>query len=168
MIGIVKTLQFIFAGGRVKRYHTHDTLLTQNNAEHSWGVVTLLLMLKPDASIHAIKYALWHDVAEIETGDIPATAKWRWPSLQKAIKDIEKEMNRRIPLLSEISDEEKALIKVCDRLESMIHCVREKKLGNTGLDQIIKNQMQKVDETQLYLIYPELTKILVSIERNAI
>ena len=71
VLAILKVLE----GGEVKRYHTMPTIGEQTVANHSWGVAVILSWLKPDISPKALLKALTHDVAEKQTGDMPAPTK---------------------------------------------------------------------------------------------
>jgi len=70
-----KTLQFIINGSEVKRFHTLTTLQTETVGHHSHGVACFTLLLDPDASRQLLLAALFHDLAEQYTGDIPSPAK---------------------------------------------------------------------------------------------
>ena len=74
--------------GDVTRFHTLRTIRQQSVAHHSWGVATLLLHVWPEAPASVLRAALWHDVAEIETGDMPAPIKWANPELKKELGDV--------------------------------------------------------------------------------
>jgi len=75
--------------GAVKRYHTVDTVRTQNVAEHSWHVAQIVRYIYPTASKELILAAIDHDVGEIHTGDIPAPFKWQYPEVATDLKTIE-------------------------------------------------------------------------------
>ena len=65
------TLDFILAGSEVKRYHTVTTLVSETVGHHSHGVAMMCLMFDPMASRQLLMAALFHDLAEHQTGDIP-------------------------------------------------------------------------------------------------
>ena len=70
--------QFALArqGGRVKRFHSADFLLPQNNAEHSFNVAWMVWVLsRGTARVEVIMAALAHDIAEKKFGDMPGPTK---------------------------------------------------------------------------------------------
>ena len=56
-------------GAKVKRWHTLTNVKEQTVADHSWGVVSIILDVWPNSSIALITFALWHDVPEFAIGD---------------------------------------------------------------------------------------------------
>ena len=69
-------ISFIFNGGVSKRYHTVDTLKSQDIAAHSFGVAWLCEVLTDGkASKELIMAALAHDLAEHIVGDLPSPSK---------------------------------------------------------------------------------------------
>lgn len=72
--GTLDPLRLKLAGGDVKRYHTYATVPAQTVAAHSWRVAVIAAHLWPDRPGLPLA-ALYHDVAEGLTGDVPAPAK---------------------------------------------------------------------------------------------
>lgn len=63
-------------------------------ADHSWGVALLILIYGETEEINtdkALKMALVHDLAEVETGDLPTRAV----DVEQEISDEEKELKER-------------------------------------------------------------------------
>ena len=122
VLGTDDPLLMKLLGGSVLRYHTHgDTSLVQSVADHTWRVQVILLHLWPDASRDLLMAALYHDVAECFTGDIPAPVK-RMPGIMEEIKKLEKELdtllgvNINLPLAAGLR------LKVADKLELLRWC----------------------------------------------
>ena len=86
----------MLSGGEVKRYHTLSTIGEQTVASHSWGVTLIMVWLKPDISKTAMLKALTHDVAEKQTGDMPAPTKWNNPELAKELSMVEKDIEEAL------------------------------------------------------------------------
>lgn len=63
------------ASGHVMRYHTWPHVRVQTVAEHSWQLARLLLMVWPLAPRHLVVDALFHDLGERVTGDLPYPTK---------------------------------------------------------------------------------------------
>ncbi len=90
--------------------------------------------------------ALYHDVTEILTGDMPTPIKYKNDALKTAYKSVEKEAAssfiNMLPddlkadyeslLIPNESDKElMPIIKAADKLSALIKCIEEKKAGNT-------------------------------------
>lgn len=122
--------------GRVRRFHNQPNIIGQQTvAEHTFGVLNLLLQLHPDPSLNLIKAALVHDGAEGETGDIPAPVKWAYRSLGREIDAIEEEVMMRHGWIFPVSVEESTWLKACDMLEGLQFARDQRILGNTGAEQ---------------------------------
>jgi 5'-deoxynucleotidase len=143
---LLEKIRYILGGGHVKRFHTVNTIRTQNNAEHSWGVASLVQMLAPNCSKELIIYAFWHDVPESITGDIPSTAKWKFPSLKNILTKIEDEIEQHYDLLPTIGESEYDILKVADSIETILFCREEQNMGNRNVQVIIDRCSEKVIE----------------------
>ncbi|MDE6060012.1 MAG: 5'-deoxynucleotidase, partial [Clostridia bacterium] len=112
--------------------------------------------------------ALYHDTAEVVSGDLPTPVKYYNSSMKGAYSEIEDMINKR--LLDSLPDElreqygeyvkpdeeseEYKLMKIADKLSAYVKCSEEKLLGNMEFDKAF-NRLQKVlDETKVD--YPEL------------
>jgi 5'-deoxynucleotidase YfbR-like HD superfamily hydrolase len=128
---------FILDSGLVKRFHTVDTIKSQNVAAHSFGVAWLCdLLTDGKASKYLIMAALSHDLAESVIGDIPSPAK-RKLGLGKVFHDAEISELRALGLehyTENLTNQEKFVLKLADNLEGMYFCLREKKLGNRSIE----------------------------------
>ena len=109
--------------GKVKRFHTVETIGQQTVAEHSFNVCLILLFItNGTASSELLKAALYHDLPELITGDIPATAKWKSEALSQALTEVEQRFEKDFNLSVEISDSEKLLLKWADMYELVQYC----------------------------------------------
>lgn len=145
-------LDFIFEGSSVRRYHTRSTITSQNNAEHQFGVASIVALIAPNCSKELLLHALWHDVMESRTGDIPGPAKTTYPELKKLLNKIEAELEEEYPILPKITAEEIATLKMGDCLETIMFCQKEQKMGNTKLDEVIESCKNKF--LQIHLNFP--------------
>ena len=90
-----------------------------------------------DANAVAV-HALFHDCAEIITGDLPTPVKHNTKALHCAYGDIEKAAQETLitGLPEELKDtyrgymEEMPIIKAADKLSAWIKCIEEMKAGN--------------------------------------
>src|SRR5688500_16871066 len=91
--GIMNQTQFAFLaqwGGNVKRFHNEMTSFENLVATHSWGVAMLCDVLTGhEPSVNLLRWAMYHDLAEQVTGDVPYTAKKRFPTLGSYLYEAE-------------------------------------------------------------------------------
>ena len=90
--------------------------------------------------------AIYHDVPEIFTGDIPTPVKYystdtkqaysavETASLNKLTEMLPKEFKDSYECLFAYTPEEKMLIKAADRISAYIKCLEEKNYGNSEFD----------------------------------
>ena len=132
---LLKKLHQRLQGGHVVRYHTRpDVGKGQTNASHSWRAMVILTTLWPDIDKKALIWLLYHDVAEAELGDLPATAKWKYENLAFAYKECETEWEKKLELpysFEDLSKQDQEKVKMADMLELILHCKRQMQLGNT-------------------------------------
>ncbi|MBE16831.1 MAG: hypothetical protein CL867_11340 [Cytophagaceae bacterium] len=134
----------MLSGGEVKRYHTLSTIGEQTVASHSWGVTLLMVWLKPDISKIAMLKALTHDVAEKQTGDMPAPTKWNNPELAKELSVVEKNIEEALGVDFIITEEERQYFKQADMFELLLYCVKQRSLGNTNVNVVFSNGVEKL------------------------
>jgi 5'-deoxynucleotidase YfbR-like HD superfamily hydrolase len=145
----VKNLIDILSGGEVKRYHTMKTIGEQTVANHSWGVAVILNWLKPDISKVALLKALSHDVAEKRTGDMPAPTKWNNKDLACELRRVEKEIEEELGVDYDLDAEEQEYFKQSDLFELLLYCVNQRSLGNTNVNVVFSNGVEKLVDMNL-------------------
>ena len=92
-------LETIYDAQFINRYHTVPLGgLRQTVGAHSYAVVVLLDQLWDNCSKNLLLSALYHDVPEIVLGDIPATAKWSYPDVQKVFKKAEQKIMKDLDI----------------------------------------------------------------------
>lgn len=111
----------------------------------------------------AVLRALYHDAAEILTGDMPTPVKYRKEELKTAYKKVEKEAEERLlsTLPQYLTDEfgkvffpedyatltyENKLIKAADKLSALIKCEEELRAGNQEFSTAAMSTRKKVEE----------------------
>ncbi|BCD97843.1 5'-deoxynucleotidase [Marinagarivorans cellulosilyticus] len=139
----------------VIRWGLKRNAIPENVMEHSWEVATIAHALavlsnsrfggQYDANLVATT-ALYHDVSEVITGDMPTPIKYHSKGMQKAFKEVEIQAERELiallpedmkaaftPLVvsSEVPAEVKRLIKGADTLAAFLKCQEELKAGNS-------------------------------------
>lgn len=129
------SLRAIREGGQVTRAHTIRHILPYTVGHHSFDVASILLLLHPSPSVALIRAALWHDVSERFTGDIPAPVKWQNLEFADELHKVEERIAEKLGLEIEqnLTEEELAWLKGADRLELRMWCKDELSLGNTNV-----------------------------------
>jgi hypothetical protein len=120
-----KELEAVMRFAAVKRWHMVETRKTQTLAEHSANVAALAYVMATNCPImyfgHAgeiLPGALFHDMPEVFTGDIPTPSK-RW--LDKDRLDLaEQTITPRIFIVP-LRDDQKMMVKICDLCDSIRH-----------------------------------------------
>ena len=137
----------------IRRWQLMRSQRDENIMEHSQSVAMLAHALAGirnkvyGGSVNIEKtvlYAMYHEISEVLTGDLPTPIKYYNRSLQTAYKDLERsaaeKMAEMLPeeLKSELSpciladekSEEYLLVKAADRLSAYIKCLEELRAGN--------------------------------------
>ena len=87
--------------------------------------------------------ALFHDAAEILTGDLPTPIKYFNPEIMTAYRQVEAAASQKLlamlpeelrpayePFLCEADPEIKRIVKAADKLSAYIKCIEERRAGN--------------------------------------
>lgn len=139
----------------VVRWGLKRNAIPENVMEHSWEVSTIAHVMalignkrfgnEYDANLVATT-ALYHDVSEVITGDMPTPIKYHSLAMQKAFKEVEVQSERELlsllpddlqadfePLLvsSSVPEYVKKLIKGADTISAYLKCQSELKAGNS-------------------------------------
>ena len=141
----------------ITRWGLMRNSFSENIQEHSHQVAVLahalalirrdILKLEgPDPDRCAVA-ALYHDVTETLTGDLPTPIKYHNPEIKKAYKQVEQIASERLlsmlpaelsesyrSLILEENPQVKAVIKAADKLSAYIKCIEEQKAGNRDFD----------------------------------
>lgn len=124
-------LETLRAAGHVERFHNEPARIRQTNAEHTWHVMTLVLMLEPEPSAALLIHTHYHDFGEIFTGDFPAPLKWEYPELRATLKRAEERGLRAVGIeLPELTNAERVLLKFCDGAELCLTSIEHVARGN--------------------------------------
>jgi len=145
----------------ITRWGLMRNSFSENLSEHSYMTAVLahaLALIRreilhldgPDPDRCAVA-ALYHDVSEILTGDLPTPIKYYNPEIRTAYKQVERIADNRLldmlpPELrkcyeSDVLEADEALepiIKGADKLSAHIKCLEEQKAGNTEFDSAAK------------------------------
>ena len=157
----------------------------ENLSEHCLevGILTHALCLIGNKKLNkklsvdrVVLRALYHDAAEILTGDMPTPVKYRREELKTAYKKVEKEAEERLlstlpdyleeeykkvffPEEEENTAYENKLIKAADKLSALIKCEEELRSGNQEFATAAASTRRKIEE-----MAEELTELKIFME----
>jgi|GEM_PF-58216 len=142
----------------INRWNLMRNTIEENIAEHSLDVGIIAHALgvinnvyfngKVDPNRIAV-VAMYHDVPEIITGDLPTPVKYYSSEVKEAYDKVEysavKKLVRALPEEMKdiykdiitgdyIDDESKKLVKAADKISALIKCVDERNMGNTDFE----------------------------------
>ncbi|MCF0136666.1 MAG: 5'-deoxynucleotidase [Lachnospiraceae bacterium] len=148
----------------IKRWGLMPSFREENIQEHSLQVAmfahALALIqnkrynghLDPE---HVMALAVYHETAEVITGDLVTPIKYYNEEIRSAYKKIEKEAEERMismlpedlkedyrPLIQPSDPEEKLLVKAADKIAAYTKCLEERRSGNM---EFIKAEQQLYD-----------------------
>lgn len=157
----------------IRRWGLMRNAIEENVATHSWEVAVLAHALanirnryfggQVDANAVATA-ALYHDAAEVITGDMPTPVKYHSRVMRRAFADIEdKAQLELLNLLPEPlrdvydehlreaawSDDARQLIKAADRLSAFLKCQAEIAAGNREFEQAAEQILQRLKQAHL-------------------
>ena len=156
----------------IKRWGLMRNAYDENVMEHSWEVATIahtLALIKNryfggevDANAIAVA-ALYHDVTEVITGDLPTPIKYHSAKIQDAYKRIERQAAEELALLlpeemradlqpllsdSEIQDHQ-MLIKMADKISAYLKCKAELHAGNQEFNTAAESLLEIIRQSPL-------------------
>ena len=138
----------------IRRWSLMRSLRDETDMEHSFQVAYVAHALaiignelygKTYDIGKVLSLALYHDLPETITGDMPTPIKYCRPEMRAVYKDIEKNAGRSLlatlpedirpafpaSIAPEGKSEEKALVKMADKISAYLKCLEETKAGNT-------------------------------------
>ena len=160
----------------IKRWSLMKANDRENVAEHSAQTAQIahaLAVIKNrlyDGNVNADRVAtlaLYHEAAEVITGDLPTPIKYFNPKIRTAFKEIEEIANEKLlsMLPSELKDDyrelispdassyESILVKAADKISAYIKCIEEMRSGNR---EFAKAELSLKKEVESYFTYPEV------------
>lgn len=151
----------------IRRWGLMRNAHEENVMEHSWDVAVIahaLALIKNryfDGEIDAnaiTTAALFHDVTEVITGDLPTPIKYHSSAINDAYKKIEHQAEQKllsilpVELMEDyrelldheyLSKEHQKIIKAADKISAFLKCRAELKAGNTEFEVAMK-QLEKI------------------------
>jgi 5'-deoxynucleotidase YfbR-like HD superfamily hydrolase len=134
---------------------------------HTCNLCHLLLLLEPDCRKELLVAALYHDVPEGFTGDIPAPAKWESQHLTRELKELETAFYARHNIPNpELYSYERTLLKAADMLDLALSSIEELGLGNQSAAELIENAQEYIYHLDLYEEHRAIIETIVTEVRN--
>lgn len=128
---------------------------------HALGVIAKTRLNENVDPEHILSVALFHDTAEIITGDLPTPVKYYNDEIKNAYKDIEEKAENilldmlpsdlreeYIPLYK-CDDITKKYVKAADKISALIKCKEELSLGNKEFEIAAKTTEKAIKELKL-------------------
>ncbi|OAI03458.1 5'-deoxynucleotidase [Methylomonas methanica] len=156
----------------IKRWGLKRNAHEENVMEHSWEVAVIahtLALIKNryfagqiDANAVATA-ALYHDVTEVITGDLPTPIKYHSPAILGAYKQIEQQAETELLNLlpdalredfrsfiqhENLPDAHQQIIKAADKISAYLKCQAELKAGNTEFEMAAAQLAKNIHELQ--------------------
>lgn len=128
-------VSFLREAANVRRSHTLRQLQPYTLAQHSFGLLLILSAIyeKIDASMPyaIVRAAMYHDLSEKFTGDMPATAKWHDEGLKNELSRVSTAYEIENDLRGYLPSSHARLLSWCDLFEFACNQMEELRLGNT-------------------------------------
>ncbi len=150
----------------IRRWSLMRNTQPENDAEHSLQVAMIAHALAVTARDrygkeinpeHVVTLAVYHDAAEVLTGDLPTPVKYHSSDLREAYRTVEKTATARLcgmlpedlreeigACLTESGTEAMALVKAADRISAYIHCLEEQRAGNREFDAAAESVLRSI------------------------
>lgn len=130
-------LELTRQAGNIIRSHTNAQHGQKTVAEHTYNLVNIILLLHPAPSMNLVKAAMWHDVPERFTGDLPSPIKQLNPDLGETLHKIEHGIVKSFGLEVPLNADEKKWLKAADRLEYLLWAQEQIEMGNSTVEHAI-------------------------------
>ena len=144
----------------INRWGLMRNTQTENLCEHSWDTAVIAHALAVLRNTRfgghvnperAATLALFHDVTEVITGDLPTPVKYYNAEIRRAYREVEDMAQRRLlsmlpgdlqpvyrPLVAQDDPRDAELlplVKAADKLSAIIKCMEERSMGNQEFTQ---------------------------------
>ncbi len=159
---LVARMKYITRWG-LMRSHRAETLSEHTTdvaiLAHTLCLISQKIFCTNVRSETVVVASIYHDVSEILTGDMPTPVKYKNENLRTAYKKLEKDAADTLTSLLPdelqvevgsymkgdiLTDKEKQLLKVADRLSALIKCIEEKQSGNKEFEGAKKQQYNAI------------------------
>ena len=155
----------------IRRWSLMRSLRDETDMEHSFQVAYVAHALaiignelygKTYDIGKVLSLALYHELPETITGDMPTPIKYCRPEMRAVYKDIEKNAGRSLlatlpeeirpafaaSIAPEGKSEEKALVKMADKISAYLKCLEETKAGNTEFRLAMEGKFEELSHVE--------------------
>ncbi|WP_172798783.1 5'-deoxynucleotidase [Paenibacillus sp. FJAT-26967] len=173
----------------IQRWSLMRSTVYENVAEHSYHVSLLTHVLctignevfgKQLPTDRAVSLALFHDVTEVITGDIPTPVKHHNPHILRNFREIEQLAADKLvtmipdelrstyePLICGHADPELSrIVKAADLLDAYLKCTAELSAGNREFGTAKKQIERSISELDMPEVNYFLTRLAPSLEKT--
>jgi len=157
----------------INRWGLMRNTITENISEHSLETAFIAHVLALYRNVRfggntdperCALLAMYHDVTEIITGDLPTPVKYFNAEIKSEYDKVEKMAKKRMlsylpedlrehyrPLLGHTEEEKELweLVKAADKLSALIKCVEERQMGNTDFADAERATLDSIHEMAL-------------------
>lgn len=156
----------------IRRWGLMRSAMPENDAEHTFQTAVIAhglalirseIFHEPCDGEHCAMLALYHDVSEIFTGDMPTPVKYFNDSLHGEYEKIEMMARKRLtetlppalrdayrPYLVDLEDDPLwPLAKAADTLSAYLKCVEEGTAGNHEFDEAARTTRKKLEDLHM-------------------
>jgi len=175
--------------GLISRWALMRNSRTESDAEHSMfvasvahalGLISKKIFGRDVSPEKMAVYALYHDVHEVLTGDMPTPIKHNNPCIASAYKTVEKAANDKLlstlpPELKEEYDDvlnfsplsrEGLLVKAADTISAYVKCQEETSMGNDDFKSALLATKKRLEEMRLEEVDWFMQKFGLSFGKN--
>lgn len=181
---------FIYRLRYIERWSLMRNVIKENVAEHSYNVAILTHVLctianeifhRDLATNEAVSIALFHDVTEVFTGDIPTPVKHQNPDILSNFRKIEEIAADKLfhmipqelqsiykPLITSKTDqtELRRYVKAADLLDAYLKCLTELSAGNREFGTAKKQIEHTIQGMDMPEVKYFLTHLAPSLEKT--
>lgn len=152
----------------------------ENLCEHTLEVAYIahaLALLSGMAPERAVFCALYHDCAEIITGDMPTPVKYYSEGMRASYGDIERAAQERLlgtlpealrgdyrAVFGEPDPATKQIVKAADKLSALMKCTEELRMGNRDFESARQAQLDALHGMKLPAVERFLAEFLPAFE----
>lgn len=156
----------------IRRWGLMRNSFPENDAEHSLQTAMIAhglalirseIFHEPCDAEHCAMLALYHDVSEVFTGDMPTPVKYFTKDLHERYEEIEEKARERLmntlpgslkeayrPYIRDLEkDELWPLAKAADILSAYLKCAEERQAGNSEFEEAFRTTEEKLKALEL-------------------
>ena len=156
----------------IRRWGLMRNTVPENDMEHSMQTaliahgIAVLAKSRYDRDVnpeHVVIIAMYHDISEVITGDLPTPVKYKNPFIQDAYSQVEAHAREQLmdmlpadlrPYFADYVQPDETsyewkLVKAADRISAYLKCIEEEKMGNREFDQAKATVLESLETNDL-------------------